>query len=65
MTARAQVMAAVVRVSGPPDVIELKKVERPTAGYEVATRLRIEFEPADNGDRGGKPFLIRFFREMR
>lgn len=64
MTARTHVMATVVRVSGPPEVIEFESHERRTAGDELVARLRIEVEPPDSGDRGGKPFLIRFFREL-
>ena len=65
MTARAHVMATVVRVSGPPDVIEFERGERRTARGELAARRRIEVESPDSGDRGDKPFLVRFFRELR
>ncbi|MEX1209088.1 MAG: hypothetical protein WEE36_10895 [Acidimicrobiia bacterium] len=63
MTARAQVMATVVRMSGPPDVIEFKKVARLRA-HRSLVGLRSEVEFPESGDRGGKPYLIRFFREL-
>lgn len=64
MTARAQVLATLVRVSGPPDVIEFERHEGRTPRGEPVARLRIDLEHADTGDRGGKPYLIRFFREL-
>ena len=65
MTARAHMMATVVRVSGPPDVIEFERDELQTPHGGQVARLRIEIVPPSGGGRGGKPYLIRFFREMR
>jgi hypothetical protein len=57
-------MATVVRVSGPPDVIEFERGDRRTPKGELLARRRIEIDPPDDGGRGGKPYLIRFFREL-
>jgi hypothetical protein len=57
-------MATMVRVSGPPDVTEFERDERRTLKGERLARFRTDLEPTDSGDRGGKPYLIRFFREL-
>lgn len=61
MTTRA--MAAMARVAGPPDVIIYRRAEAHTGKQRspVATST----SDAIDIDRGGKPYLIRFFRELR
>jgi hypothetical protein len=57
-------MAAVVRVAGPPDVIALRRADPNDPGKN---RSRVAMRTLDviDTDRGGKPYLIRFFRELR
>jgi len=62
-----RVMAAVVRVAGPPDVIVLERAETSAAGNDrsAVTGGATKEYLVDNGFRSDKPFLIRFFRELR
>ncbi|MEX0827264.1 MAG: hypothetical protein WD184_10995 [Acidimicrobiia bacterium] len=62
MTTR--VVAAVVMVAGPPDVIVFQRAEPTTAGTNRAPAAKRPIDSIDI-DRSGKPFLIRFFRELR
>jgi hypothetical protein len=55
-------MAAVVRVAGPPDVIAFKRADPNDPGKNLSRVMRA-LDQFDT-DRGGKPYLIRFFREI-
>jgi NADPH:quinone reductase-like Zn-dependent oxidoreductase len=57
-------MNAAVRTRyGPPEVVQIEMVDKPTAGEdELLVRVRATtVNRTDCGYRGGKPFLIRFF----
>ncbi|MEE9297582.1 MAG: NAD(P)-dependent alcohol dehydrogenase [Acidimicrobiia bacterium] len=61
-------MKAVVRTRyGPPEVVRLEEVDKPTAGDdELLIRVRATtVNRTDCGYRGGTPFLIRFFSGLR
>jgi len=55
--------AAVDTSYGPPDVVRIADVERPTAkDHEVLVRVHATtVNRTDCGYRGAKPFLTRFF----
>jgi hypothetical protein len=57
-------MAAVVRVSGPPEVTVFNRAEPSDAGKNRSRAARETVDLIDT-DRGGKSNLIRFFRELR
>ena len=59
--------AAVSTKYGPPEVVRLEEVERPTAGDDQLL-IRVHattVNRTDCGYRSGKPFLIRFFSGLR
>jgi NADPH:quinone reductase-like Zn-dependent oxidoreductase len=61
-------MKAAVRTKyGPPEVVRLEEVDKPTAGVdELLIRVRATtVNRTDCGYRGGKPFPIRFFSGLR
>ncbi len=61
-------MRAVVSTRyGPPDIVRLEEVDKPTAGDdELLIKVRATtVNRTDCGYRGGKPFLIRFFSGLR
>lgn len=59
--------AAVCTRYGPPEVVRLEEVDKPTAGDdELLIKVRATtVNRTDSGYRGGKPFVIRFFSGLR
>lgn len=55
--------AAVSTGYGPPEVVRIAEVEKPTAGYnDVLVKVHATtVNRTDCGVRGGKPFVLRFF----
>lgn len=62
MTAR--VMAAAVRLSGPPEVIAVRRPELPATGKNRSSAAMRTAALID-ADRDGRPYLTHLFRELR